>query len=86
MVVTPFLWTSPVRGMSEDEVPASAYLRSVPSCTAGFVYTERGTSTKERWYSCPYCRCNTIPSNEHIGCVLDPSLNVKPIMFTNSLK
>ena len=34
-------------GMSEDEAPASAYLRAVPSCTAGFVYTERGTSTKE---------------------------------------
>ena len=66
-------------GMSEDEAPASAYLRAVPSCTVGFVYTERGTSTKERWYSCPYCRCNTIPSNQHIGCVLDPSLNVKPI-------
>ena len=66
-------------GMSEDEAPASAYLRAVPSCTVGFVYTERGTSTKERWYSCPYCRCNTIPSNQHVGCVLDPSLNVKPI-------
>ena len=70
-------------GMTEDEAPASAYLQVVPSCTAGFVYTERGTSTKERWYSCPYCRCNTIPSNlpsnQHIGCVLDPSLNVKPI-------
>jgi hypothetical protein len=34
-------------GMSEDDEPASAYLRAVPSCTARFVYTERGTSTKE---------------------------------------
>ena len=31
-------------GMSEDEAPASAYLRAVPNCTAGFVYTERGDS------------------------------------------
>ena len=62
--------------MSEDEAPASAYLRAVPSYTAGFVYTERGTSTKERWYSCPYCKSSTIPS---IGCVLDPGLNVKPV-------
>ena len=60
-------------GMSEDEAPASAYLRAVPSCTAGFVYTERGTSNKERWYSCPYCKSSTISSIQHIGCVLDPS-------------
>ena len=33
--------------MSESDAPASAYLRAVSSCTAGFVYTERGTSTKE---------------------------------------
>ena len=60
-------------GMS---APASAYLQVVPTCTAGFVYTERGASTKERWYSCPYCKSNTIPSNQHVGCVLDPSSNV----------
>ena len=66
-------------GMSADEAPASAYLRVVPTCTAGFVYTERGASTKERWYSCPYCKSNTIPSNQHVGCVLDPSSNVKPV-------
>ena len=59
--------------LSENEAPASAYLRAVPSCTAGFVYTERGTSTKERWYSCPYCKSSTIPSNQHVGCVLDTS-------------
>ena len=29
-------------GMSEEEAPASAYLRAVPKCVAGFVYTERG--------------------------------------------
>ena len=66
-------------GMSEDQAPASAYLRAVPSCTAGFVYTERGSSIKERWYSCAYCSSNTIPSNQHVGCVLDPSLNVMPV-------
>ena len=26
--------------MSEEEAPASAYLRTVPKCVAGFVYTE----------------------------------------------
>ena len=66
-------------GMTEDEAPASAYLQVVPSCTAGFVYTERGTSTKERWYCCAYCRSNTIPSIQHVGCVLDCDLNVKPM-------
>ena len=58
-------------GMSE---PASAYLRAVPSCAIGFVYAERGTLTKEQRYPCAYCR-----SNKHVGCVLDPSLNVKPV-------
>ena len=66
-------------GMGEDEAPASAYLRAVPSCTATFVYTERGMSTKQRWYSCAYCRSNTIPSNQHFGSVIDSSLNVKPV-------
>ena len=66
--------------MSEDEAPASAYLRAVPSCTAGFVYTERGTSTKERWYSCAYCRSNTsIPCNQHVGSILDCDSSVKPV-------
>ena len=64
-------------GMSENEAPASAYLRAVPSCTAGFVYTERGT--KERWYSCAYCKSNTIPANQHVGCVFDPTTSVKPV-------
>ena len=65
-------------GMSEDEAPASAYLRAVPSCTAGFVYTEQGTSNKG-WYSCPYCKSSTISSIQHVGCVLDPSRNTKPV-------
>ena len=34
-------------GMTEADAPASAYLRAMPNCTASFVYTERGTSTKE---------------------------------------
>ena len=66
-------------GMSEDEAPAGAYLRAVPSCTAGFVYTERGASTKQRWYSCPYCKFTIIPSIQHVGCVLDPSEKLKPV-------
>ena len=33
--------------MSEEEAPASAYLRAVPNCVAGFVYTKRGKSTKD---------------------------------------
>ena len=64
-------------GMSEDEVPASTYLRAVPSREVGFVYTERGASTKEPWYSCPYCKSNTLPSIQHVGCVVDPHENVK---------
>ena len=41
-----FLVSKP-SGMSEEEAPASAYLRAVPNCVAGFVYTERGKSTKD---------------------------------------
>ena len=65
-------------GKSEDDAPASAYLRTVPNCTASFVYTERGNSTKERWY-CPYCKSTQIPSDQQVGHVLDASLNAKPI-------
>ena len=42
-------------GMTEDDAPASAYLRTVP---ASFVYIERGNCNKERWYCCPYCKSN----------------------------
>ena len=66
-------------GISEGEAPASAYLRAVPNCTTGFVYTERGDSTKERWYCCAYCKSNEIPSEQHVGNVFDASLNVKPV-------
>ena len=66
-------------GKTEDDAPASAYLRTVPNCTASFVYTERGNSTKERWYCCPYCKSNQIPSDQQVGHVLDASLNAKPI-------
>ena len=65
--------------MSKDEAPASAYLQAVPTCTAGFVYTERGTSTKERWYSCGYCKSGQIPPEQHVGNVFDASSVVKPI-------
>ena len=42
-----FLVSKPC-GTSEEEAPASAYLRAVPNCVAGFqVYTERGKSTKD---------------------------------------
>ena len=53
-------------GMTEDTAPASAYLRAVPSCTAGFVYTERGNSTKERWCCCPFCKSKQVPSDQHV--------------------
>ena len=39
-------------GFTEEDAPANAYLEAVPNCTLSFMYTERGNSTKERWYSC----------------------------------
>ena len=53
-------------GMTEDTAPASAYIRAVPSCTAGFVYTERGNSTKEHWYRCPFCKSKQVLSDQHV--------------------
>ena len=52
-------------GLTEDEASASAYIQAVPNCTAGFVYVERGDSTKEHWYCCAYCKSNDIPSEQH---------------------
>ena len=47
-VVCPWLFCVVSRhGRSEEESPASAYLRAVPKCVAGFVYNERGKSTKD---------------------------------------
>ena len=66
-------------GMSDDDAPASAYLRAVPNCTATFVYTERGNSTKERWYSCNYCRANKVPPEQLVGDIFDDSLNPKAV-------
>ena len=73
-----FLVSKP-SGMSEEEAPASAYLRAVPNCVAGFVYTERGKSTKERWYSCGYCKSDQIPPEQHVGNVFDASSDVKSV-------
>ena len=64
-----FLVSKP-SGMSEEEAPGSAYLRAVPNCMAGFVYTERGKSTKERWYSCGYCKSDQIPPEQHVAMCL----------------
>ena len=46
---------------------------------AGFVYTERGTSTKERWYSCAYCKSGQIPPEQHVGNVIVASSVVKSV-------
>ena len=48
-------------GLTDDDAPASAYLKAVPNCALTFVYTERGNSTKERWYSCGNCNNTSIP-------------------------
>ena len=55
-----FLVSKP-SGMSEEEAPASAYLRAVPNCVAGFVYTERGKSTKDTVNS----TCIAITAHKH---------------------
>ena len=73
-----FLVNNP-SGMTKDNAPASAYLRTVSDCSAGFVYTERGNSTKEHLYCCPYCKSNQIPSDQHVGHILDASLNAKSV-------
>lgn len=65
--------------MIEDDAPASAYLRAVPNCCAAFVYIERGSSTKERWYCCIFCKSNEVPPDQHVGHVFDTSLNAKPV-------
>ena len=72
-----FLVSKP-SGVSGDEADApacaTAYLRAMPNCVAGFVYTERGKSTKERWYSCGY-RCKSqIPPEHHVGNVFDATM------------
>lgn len=52
-------------------------------CSAGFVYSERGSSTKERWYACSYCKSVQIPPDLHVGSVYDDSVNVKSVEAWN---
>ena len=65
-------------GSTEHDAPASAYLKAVPNCTLTFVYTERGNSTKGRWYSCANCTINSIPQDQHVGDIMDDS-DLKPV-------
>ena len=65
-------------GLSEDDPPASAFLKAVPNCTLTFVYTERGNSTKERWYSCGNCTTTCIPQDQHVGDVMEDA-DLKPV-------
>ena len=64
---TPTLSTIKPRGMNEDD----AYLKAVPNCTLTFVYSERGNSTKERWYSCGNCTTTCISQDQHVGYVME---------------
>ena len=73
-------------GVSGDEADApacaTAYLRAVPNCVAGFVYTERGKSTKERWCSCGYrCKSQIPPVNPHnpVNAMCGYSLSPTPL-------
>ena len=70
------------RNMTAAEAPASAYLRAVPNCTLSFQYTERGSSTKERWYCCGHCRNDTVPTEQHVGDIFGDSVSdVKPVLL-----
>ncbi len=67
--------------MSRDDAPASAYLRAVPNCSLSFEYTERGNSTKERWYCCSHCRSGSVPTEQHVGHIFGESVSdVKPVL------
>ena len=63
---------------SEDDALASAHLKAVLNCTLIFVYTERGNSTKQRWYSCGNCTNTRILDDQIVGNVVDAS-DLKPI-------
>ena len=63
-------------GWTEDDAPASAYLKAVPNCTLSLCILRGGT--KERWYSCGNCKSTTIPQDQHVGDVMDDS-DLKPV-------
>ena len=68
------------KNMTKDDAPASAYLRAVPNCTLSFQYTERGNSTKEKWFCCGYCKSSTVPIDQHVGRVFGESeADVRPV-------
>ena len=66
--------------MTRDDAPAAAYLRAVPNCSLSFEYTERGSSTKERWYCCSHCKTDPVPTEFQVGNVYgDSEADVKPV-------
>ena len=66
--------------MTRDDAPAAAYLRAVPNCSLSFEYTERGSSTKERWYCCSHCKTDPVPTEFQVGDVYgDSEADVKPV-------
>ena len=59
---------NPPHGLSEDDAPASAYLRAVPDCNLTFVTPGReDTFESDRWYCCSYCHTHQIPLEFHVG-------------------
>ena len=67
--------------MSKEDAPASAYLRAVRNCSLSFEYSERGTSTKERWYCCSHCKSAIIPTDQHVGHVFGKDVSDVLPMF-----
>ena len=66
----------PPYSLSEDDAPASAYLRAVPDCNLTFVKPGReDTFESDRWYCCSYCHTHQIPLEFHVGDVFtsDPT-------------
>ena len=66
----------PPHGLSEDDAPASAYLRAVPDCNLTFVKPGREDAFEsDRWYCCSYCHTHQIPLEFQVGDVFssDPT-------------
>ena len=58
----------PPHGLSEEEAPASAYLRAVPDCHLSFVKPGREDRAEgDKWFCCSYCHTHPIPVELHVG-------------------
>ena len=66
----------PPHGMSCEQAPAMAYLRTLDACSLTFEYV---LNDKYRWYSCAQCRSLKIQPDQYVGKLMNDDGDLLPV-------